>query len=70
MLSARLDKQAEDDQVHDKVEKYVTLSNEYYLTDSDNDIFDAGCQLEQQIQNQEKDSGWRFEKYFSKTIYF
>ena len=41
------------------------------LTESDIDNIDIKSQLEHQMQQQEmKDSGWRFDKINSMTIYF
>ena len=43
----------------------------YNITQSDIDNIDIKSPLEQQIQKQEmKDSGWRFDKINSMTIYF
>ena len=41
------------------------------LTESDIDNINVSFQLEHQSQKQEmKDSDWRFDKFFSMTIYF
>ena len=71
MFSARFDKLDENRQVLNEIELYINLSIIGNITESGFDIYDVGSQLEQQIQNQEsKDSGWRFDKTNSRTIYF
>ena len=68
MFSARFDKRAEDDQVLDEIEMYISLNIIQNSTESDIDIIDVRSELEKQIQNQEKkDSGWRVDKTNSLT---
>ena len=71
IFSARFDKQDEDNQVIDETELFISLKINHNLTQSDLDKIDIRSQLEFQIQQQEmKDSGWRFDKINSMTIYF
>ena len=71
VFSARFDKQNEDNQVLDETELFINLNMNYNITQSDIDNIDIKSPLEQQIQKQEmKDSGWRFDKINSMTIYF
>ena len=71
MFSARFDKQNEDNQVLDETEIFINLNINHNLTQSDLDNIDVKPPLEFQIQQQEmKDSGWRFDKIISMTIYF
>ena len=72
VFSARLDKQDEDGQLLDEIELFINLNMNYNITQSDIDNIDIKSPLEHQIQQQEmkKDSGWRFDKLYSMTIYF
>ena len=71
IISARFDKQDEDNQVLDETELYINLKINHNLTETDIDNIDVKSPLEHQIQQQEmKDSGWRFDKINSTTIYF
>ena len=68
VFSARFDKQDENNLVLDETELFINLNINHNLTRTDIDI---RSQLEHQIQRQEmKDSGWRFDKINSMTIYF
>ena len=70
MFSSRFDKQDEDDQVLDQIDLYIVLSINRNFRESDIDIIDIRSQTEQQTENkQSKDSGWRFDKINSMTIY-
>ena len=71
IFSARFDKQNEDNQVLDETEFFINLNINHNLTQSDPDNIDNKSPLDFQIQQQEtKDSGWRFDKIYSMTIYF
>ena len=71
VFSARFDKQDENDQVLDETEIFINLNINHNLTQTDIDKNDFLSPLEHQIQQQEmKDSGWRFDKITSMTIYF
>ena len=71
VFSARFGKQDEDNQVLSETELFINLNFNHILTESDLDKIDARSPLEHQIQQQQmKDSGWRFDKIFSMTIYF
>ena len=71
VFSARFDKQDEDNQVLDETEIFIKVKINHNFTESDLDRIDVGSPLEHQIQQQEmKDSGWRFDKLYSMTIYF
>ena len=71
VFSARFDKQDEDDQLLDETELFLNLNINHNLTQSDLDKINIISPLEFQIQQQEmKDSGWRFDKINSMTIYF
>ena len=71
VVSARFDKQNEDNQVLDKTELFIKLSINHNLTETDINIIDVKSPLEYQIRQQEmKDSGWPFDKINTKTIYF
>ena len=71
VFSARFDKQNEDNQVLDETELFFNLNKNYNITQSDIDNIDIRSPLEHQIQKQEmKDSGWRFDKINSMTVYF
>ena len=67
----RFDKQDEDGQIFDETELFINLNINQNLTQSDLDNVNITFPLERQIQQQEmKDSGWRFDKISSMTIYF
>ena len=71
VFSARFDKQDEDNQILDETELFINLNINHNLTQSDLDNINIISPLEFQIQQQEmKDSGWRFDKINSMTIYF
>ena len=71
VFSARFDKQNEDNQVLDETELFINLNINHNLTQTHIDNIDIKSPLEHQIQQQEmKDSGWRFDKINSMTVYF
>ena len=71
VFSATFDKQDEDNQVLDETELFNNLNINHNLTQSDLDNIDIKSPLDDQIQQQQmKDSGWRFDKINSMTIYF
>ena len=71
VFSARFDKQNEDGELLDETELFINLNINHNLTESDIINIDIKSTLEHQIQQQEmKDSGWRFDKNISMTIYF
>ena len=71
VFSARFDKQNEDNQVLDEKELFINLNINHNLTQTHIDNYDVKSPLEHQIQQQEKkDSGWRFDKINSMTVYF
>ena len=71
MFSARFDKQNEDGQLLDETELFNNLNMNHILTQTDIANIDVVSALKHQIQQQEmKDSGWRFGKINSMTIYF
>ena len=71
VFSARFDKQNECGHLLDETELFINLNINQNLTQTDINNIDVVSQLEYQIQQQEmKDSGWRFEKINSMTIYF
>ena len=71
VFSARFDKQNEDNQVLDETELFINLNINHNLTQTDINNIDVVSPLEHQIQQQEmKDSGWRFDKINSMTVYF
>ena len=71
VFSARFDKQNEDGQLLDETELFNNLNLNHNLTQTDLDNINVVSSLEHQIQQQEmKDSGWRFDKINSMTIYF
>ena len=71
VFSARFDKQDENNRVLDETELFINLNINHNLTQSDLDKIDFKSPLEQQIQKQEvKDSGWRFDKINSMTVFF
>ena len=70
VFSARFDKQNEDGQLIDETELFINLNINRNLTQTDIDNIDVVSPLDHQIQQQElKDSGWRFDKFNSMTIY-
>ena len=70
VFSARFDKQNEDNQVLDETELFINLNINHILTETDINYIDIKSPLELQIQQQEmKDSGWRFDKINSMTVY-
>ena len=55
----------------DETELFINLKINHNLTESDLRNINIRWDLERQIQQQEmKDSGWRFDKIISMTIYF
>ena len=71
VFSARFDKQNEDGQLLDETELFINLNINHNLTQSDLDNINVVSSLEHHIQQQEmKDSGWRFDKINSMTVYF
>ena len=71
VFSARFDKQDEDGLLLDETELFINLNINQNLTQSDIDNINITFPLECQIQQQEmKNSGWRFDKLLSMTIYF
>ena len=67
----RFDKQDEENGIYDEVELFINLKMNHILTESDLKKINVKLDLENQIQQQEmKDSGWRFVKIISMTIYF
>ena len=71
MFSAGFEKQDEDNQILDEIELYINLNFTHRLTQSHIDNIDIRSELARQNQNQEmKNSGWRFENYYSMTICF
>ena len=71
VFSARFDKQDEDNQILDETELFINLNINHNLTQSDIDNIDVESPLEFQKQRQEmEDSGWRFDKINSMTVYF
>ena len=68
---ARFDKQDEDGLLLDEIELFINLNINQNLTQSDIDNINITFPLDRQIQQQEmKDSGWRFDKFNSMTVYF
>ena len=71
IFSPRFDKQNDNNQVLDETELYINLNINHNLTEADINIIDIKSALEHQIKQQEmKNSGWRFDKKNSMTIYF
>ena len=71
VFSAKFDKQDEDNQVLDETDLFINLNINHNLTQTDLDNIDVVPQLDYQILQQEmKDSGWRFDKINSMTIFF
>ena len=60
----------EDNLVLDGIELFIVLESNKKITESDIGNIEINCPLETQIQKQEmKNSGWRFDKINSMTIY-
>ena len=70
VFSAKFDKQDEDNQVLDETELFINLNINHNLRRSDLDNIDVKSPLEFQIQQEMKDSGWRFNKINSMTIFY
>ena len=70
VFSARFDKQKKDNQVLDEKELFINLNINHKLTETDIDNIRVKSPLEHQKQQEVKDSGWRFDKINSVTIYF
>ena len=71
VFSARFDKLDENNQTLDETEFFINLNINHNLTQTDIDNTDVMSPLEHQNQQQElKDSGWRFDKINSMTLYF
>ena len=71
VFPARFDKQDEDNQLLDETELFINLNINHKLTQTDINNIDVVSPFEHQKQQQEmKDSGWRFDKTNSMTVYF
>ena len=71
IFSARFDEQNEDGQLLDETELFINLNINHNFTESDLDKIDVVSPLDHQIREQQmKDSGCRFDKINSMTIYF
>ena len=71
VFSARFDKQDEDNQLLDETELFINLNINQNLNQTDINNIDVVSPYEHQKQQQEmKDSGWRFDKINSMTVYF
>ena len=71
VFSARFHKQDEDGELLEETELIINLNINHNLTETDVNNNDVVSSLEYQKQQQEmKDSGWRFDKLYSMTIYF
>ena len=71
VFSASFDKRNEDNQVLDKTEFFTNLNFNHNITEADINKIDVKSPLEYQIQQQGmKNSGRRFDKIISMTIYF
>ena len=71
VFSARFDKQDEDGQLLDETELFINLNINHNLTQTDINNIDVVSPLEtQKLQVEMRDSGWRFDKISSMTIYF
>ena len=70
LFSARFDKQNEDGQLLDETELFINLNINQKLTQTDINNIDVVSPLEHQKQQEMKDSGCRFDKINSMTIYF
>ena len=70
-ISARFDKQDEDNQLLDETALFINLNFNQISTESDMDKIDIKSPLANQIQQQElKHFGWTFEEFNSMTKYF
>ena len=70
-FSAKFDIQDEDNQVLDEIEFFNKLNIDHKLTETDTDNTDIKSPLQHQTHQQGmKDSGWRFEKGNSMTMFF
>ena len=70
VLSATLDKQDEDIQLLYETEIFTNLKIIHNLAETDIDKIDIKSPLEHQFQQEDmKDTGWRFDKKISKTVY-
>ena len=70
VFSARFDEQDEDSQVLYKTDLSINLIINHNLKETDRNKVDIKSPLEHQIQAQEmKNSGWRFDKINSMTVY-
>ena len=71
VVSARFDKQDEDNQILDEIELFINLNFNHNLTETDINNIDVVSPLEnQKLQVEMRDSGWRFDKIISMTVYF
>ena len=71
VFSARFEKQDEDNQLLDETELFINLNINHNLTQTDVNNIDVVSPFEHQKQQQEmKDSGWRFDKINSMTVWF
>ena len=71
VFSARFDQQDEDGELLDETDLFINININHNLTQSDLDKINIISPLEFLIQQQErKDSGWRFDKINSMTIFF
>ena len=70
VFSGRFDQQDEDNQVIDQTEFFINININHNLPETDFDNFDNKSPLEHQIQQLEmQDSGWRFDKINSMTVF-
>ena len=71
VFSAGFDEQDEDNQVLDETDLFIKLNINQNLTQSELENIDVVSPFEHQKQQQEmRDSGWRFDKNNSMTVYF
>ena len=71
VFSGRFNKQDENGDISDETELFIKLNIIQNLTESDIDNINITYPLDLQIQElQMRDSGWRFDKIISMTIYF
>ena len=70
VFPAKFDKQNENIQVVDETELFNNLNINHNLTQTDIDTIDVKSPIEHQIQQQMKDSGWRFDRINSMTVHF
>ena len=71
VFSARFDEQDEDGQLLDETELFINLNINHNLTETDINNINVVSPLEYQKQQQKmKNSGWRFDKINSMTVYF